>query len=148
MLSHRQPCCPAATSPYHCVPSHAAACLALCSLPRPGGSCGAGQPGNLLQQLAVASAGPPPAPGAWLENVLSWLEEWQPATVLPMATPDSLCCAASACAAARPRRPVASLQVPPELYRALPLALAPVLGNPINLLAAGLEGRWAAWAMV
>ncbi|KAI7839273.1 hypothetical protein COHA_006971 [Chlorella ohadii] len=31
-------------------------------------------------------------------------------------------------------------QVPPELYRALPLALAPVLGNPINLLAAGLEG--------
>lgn len=33
-------------------------------------------------------------------------------------------------------------QVPPELYRALPLALAPVLGNPINLLAAGMEGRW------
>ncbi|PSC68099.1 Acyltransferase chloroplastic [Micractinium conductrix] len=31
-------------------------------------------------------------------------------------------------------------QVPAELYRALPLALAPVLGNPINLLAAGLEG--------
>lgn len=32
-------------------------------------------------------------------------------------------------------------QVPPELYRALPLALAPILGNPLNLLAAGMEGR-------
>jgi hypothetical protein len=32
-----------------------------------------------------------------------------------------------------------TLQIPNELYRALPLALAPVLGNPINLLAAGLE---------
>lgn len=31
-------------------------------------------------------------------------------------------------------------QMPLELYRALPLALAPVLGNPINLLSAGLEG--------
>lgn len=31
-------------------------------------------------------------------------------------------------------------QVPPELYRALPLALAPLLGNPVNLLAAGLDG--------
>ncbi|KAL4442037.1 hypothetical protein ABPG77_011298 [Micractinium sp. CCAP 211/92] len=31
-------------------------------------------------------------------------------------------------------------QVPPELYRALPVALAPVLANPINLLAGGLEG--------
>ncbi|EFN58302.1 hypothetical protein CHLNCDRAFT_142297 [Chlorella variabilis] len=29
--------------------------------------------------------------------------------------------------------------VPAELYRALPLALAPVLGNPINLLLAGLD---------
>ncbi|KAI3428285.1 hypothetical protein D9Q98_006664 [Chlorella vulgaris] len=30
-------------------------------------------------------------------------------------------------------------QVPRELYRALPLALAPVLGNPINLLLAGID---------
>jgi pimeloyl-ACP methyl ester carboxylesterase len=30
--------------------------------------------------------------------------------------------------------------VPAELYRGLPLALAPVLGNPVNLLAAALDG--------
>ena len=30
-------------------------------------------------------------------------------------------------------------QVPPQLYDALPLALAPVLGSPVGLLAAGLE---------
>jgi hypothetical protein len=33
-------------------------------------------------------------------------------------------------------------RVPPELYRALPLALAPILANPVNLLAAGLDARW------
>lgn len=32
-------------------------------------------------------------------------------------------------------------QMPPELYRALPVALAPVLANPLNLLAGGLEAR-------
>lgn len=31
--------------------------------------------------------------------------------------------------------------MPPELYRALPVALAPVLANPLNLLAGGLEAR-------
>lgn len=30
-------------------------------------------------------------------------------------------------------------QMPPELYRALPIALAPILANPLNLLAAGFE---------
>ena len=29
--------------------------------------------------------------------------------------------------------------IPPEIYAALPLALAPVLGNPLNLLAAGVD---------
>lgn len=29
--------------------------------------------------------------------------------------------------------------MPPELYRALPVALAPILANPLNLLAAGFE---------
>lgn len=32
------------------------------------------------------------------------------------------------------------VQVPQELYPLLPLALAPVLGNPVNLLAAGVDG--------
>jgi hypothetical protein len=42
-----------------------------------------------------------------------------------------------ACLARNP--PVTAVQVPRELYRALPLALAPVLGNPINLLLAGID---------
>ena len=32
-----------------------------------------------------------------------------------------------------------SPQVPPEMYALMPFALAPVLGNPINLLAAGVD---------
>ena len=35
-------------------------------------------------------------------------------------------------------------QVPTQLYQALPIALAPVLGNPINLLAAALDDAAAA----
>lgn len=34
---------------------------------------------------------------------------------------------------------VAAVQVPAEMYSLLPLALAPVLGNPVRLLAAGVE---------
>lgn len=36
--------------------------------------------------------------------------------------------------------PVLPRVLPPQAYRALPLALAPVLGNPFNLLAASLDG--------
>ena len=81
--------------------------------------------GPLLPQASPASqpASPAASPHAprLCRRQLAWLA-LQPAAHLCLLAPVT-----------------STLQIPNELYRALPLALAPVLGNPINLLAAGLE---------
>ena len=111
-----------------------------CRAASAGGPGGASEPRHLLPPHAVASGGPAAAPGA--RGGERGGSGWGGARSV------SACC--GPCPFPHPcvdrplPRPLpppslCTAQVPQELYRGLPLLLAPVLGNPINLLASALS---------